>query len=149
MNVGNPLDLLGDATTERYRTMLNLVLNDKNVDGVLLIALYQTPLLTTEIVEVIAEAQHNTKKPIIVISTGGEFTELLSKSLMERGIPVFNFPTETVSALDKVVAYQIRNKHARPEESKVIQTIKIDKVKMSKKASPKKTKIKKLNRKKK
>lgn len=148
MNVGNPLDLLGDATTERYRTMLNLVLNDKNVDGILLIALYQTPLLTTEIVEVIAEAQHNTKKPIIVISTGGEFTELLSKSLMERGIPVFNFPTETVNALDKVVAYQIRNKHIKPSEASIIKTIKIEKNKISKKAKSNKTKITKSKRKK-
>ena len=114
MNVGNPLDLLGDATTERYRETLNLCLNDKNVDGVLLIVLYQTPLITTEIVEVITEAHSNSKKPIIVVSTGGEFTELLSKSLMERGIPVFNFPTETITALDKVVAYELKHKHVKP-----------------------------------
>ncbi|MEK6915789.1 MAG: CoA-binding protein [Nanoarchaeota archaeon] len=114
MNVGNPLDLLGDATTERYREALNISLLDKNVDGILLIVLYQTPLLTTEIVEVITEAHHNSKKPIIVISTGGEFTELLSRSLMERGIPVFNFPTETITALDKVMSYQLRHKHIKP-----------------------------------
>ncbi len=113
MNVGNPLDLLGDATTERYRDALSITLADKNIDGVVLIALYQTPLLTTEIVEVITEAHHNSNKPIIVISTGGEFTELLSKSLMERGIPVFNFPTETITALDKVVSYQLKHKHVK------------------------------------
>jgi acetyltransferase len=113
MNVGNPLDLLGDATTERYRDTLNLCLGDKNIDGIVLIALYQTPLLTTEIVEVITEAHRNSNKPIIVISTGGEFTELLSKSLMERGIPVFNFPTETITALDKVVNYQLKHKHVK------------------------------------
>jgi acetate---CoA ligase (ADP-forming) len=116
MNIGNPLDLLGDATTERYRDSLDLTLADKNVDGVLLIALYQTPLLTTEIVEVITEAKHNSKKPIIVVSTGGEFTELLSKSLMERGIPVFNFPNETITALDKVVAYEMRHNHTKQIE---------------------------------
>ena len=113
MNVGNPLDLLGDATTERYKDALALTLADKNIDGIVLIALYQTPLLTTEIVEVITEAHHNSNKPIIVISTGGEFTELLSKSLMERGIPVFNFPTETITALDKVVSYQLKHKHVK------------------------------------
>ncbi len=109
MNVGNPLDLLGDATTERYRRALDSCLNDKNVDGVLLVVLYQTPLITTEIVEVISEAHRKYTKPIIVVSTGGEFTELLSRSLMERGLPVFYFPTEAITALDKVVEYQIRN----------------------------------------
>ncbi len=141
MNVGNPLDLLGDATTERYRDMLNLCLADKNIDGVVLIALYQTPLLTTEIVEVITEAHRNSKKPIIVVSTGGEFTELLSKSLMERGIPVFNFPTETITSLDKVVNYQLKHKHvkvvttpAKAEEVKEIKkTLKKIKSKIAKK----------------
>lgn len=141
MNVGNPLDLLGDATTERYRDALSLTLADKNIDGVVLIALYQTPLLTTEIVEVITEAHRNSKKPIIVISTGGEFTELLSKSLMERGIPVFNFPTETITALDKVVNYQLKHKHVKivttppikEEKEKII----LGKLKAKPKAKPK------------
>lgn len=138
MNIGNPLDLLGDATTERYRDALNLTLADKNVDGVLLIALYQTPLLTTEIVEVITEAHHTSKKPIVVVSTGGEFTELLSKSLMERGIAVFNFPEETIAALDKVVAYEIRNKYAAPKQevvngAKPKKLVKVKKIKSKKK----------------
>ncbi len=129
MNVGNPLDLLGDATTERYRDTLNLCLADKNIDGIVLIALYQTPLLTTEIVEVITEAHRNSKKPIVVISTGGEFTELLSKSLMERGIPVFNFPTETITALDKVVNYQLKHKHVKiVAEKDLKKEIKIEKI---------------------
>ena len=105
MNIGNPLDLLGDATTERYRIALNFTLADKNVDGVLLIVLYQTPLITTEIVEVITDAHRNSNKPIIVVSTGGEFTELLSKSLMERGIAVFNFPTKPISPLNKFFSF--------------------------------------------
>jgi len=143
MNIGNPLDLLGDATTERYRDALNLCLADKNIDGIVLIALYQTPLLTTEIVEVITESHRNSKKPIIVVSTGGEFTELLSKSLMERGIPVFNFPTETITALDKVVNYQLKHKHVKVvnvvKEEKVI----LGKMKTKHKAKPKATKKKK------
>ncbi|MEK6894885.1 MAG: CoA-binding protein [Nanoarchaeota archaeon] len=135
MNIGNPLDLLGDATTERYRDTLSLCLADKNIDGIVLIALYQTPLLTTEIVEVITEAHHNSKKPIVVISTGGEFTELLSKSLMERGIPVFNFPTETITALDKVVAYQMKHKNIKVD---VVKMEAVKKVKSQPKARKKK-----------
>jgi len=140
MNVGNPLDLLGDATTERYRDALNLTLADRNVDGILLITLYQTPLLTTEIVEVITEAHHSSKKPIIVVSTGGEFTELLSKSLMERGIPVFNFPNETINALDKVVAYEMRHKHINWNTNEKILKVKNVRPVKAKRVRPKKRK---------
>ncbi len=138
MNIGNPLDLLGDATTERYRLSLDSCLNDKNVDGVLLVVLYQTPLITTEIVEVISEAHRKYTKPIIVVSTGGEFTELLSRSLMERGLPVFYFPTEAITALDKVVEYQLRNgvkrKFVEPVFEEKIVVAKKHAVKIKKKA---------------
>ena len=117
MNVGNPLDLLGDATTERYRQSIDKCIADPGVDGLVVIALYQTPLLTTEIVEVISEAHNNSKKPIIVVSTGGEFTDLLSRSLRERGLPVFSYPDEAITALDKLIAYQLRN----PKPVKIIE----------------------------
>ncbi len=116
MNVGNPLDLLGDATTERYKRAIEVCISDSGVDGLMVIALYQTPLLTTEIVEIISEAHNNSKKPIIVVSTGGEFTDLLSRSLRERGLPVFSYPDEAITALDKLIAYQLRN----PKPTKVI-----------------------------
>lgn len=141
MNVGNPLDLLGDATTERYRLSLDACLNDKNVDGILLVVLYQTPLITTEIVEVISEAHRKYTKPIVVVSTGGEFTELLSRSLMERGLPVFYFPTEAITALDKVVEYQLRTgvKH-KTIEPEFIEKAAIKKSNKKKKAVLKKKK---------
>ncbi len=120
MNVGNPLDLLGDATTERYKRALEVCLKDSGVDGILLIALYQTPLLTTEIVEIISESHRSSQKPIIVVSTGGEFTDLLSRSLRERGLSVFSFPDEAISALDKLIAYQLRIKHNQKTNEKKI-----------------------------
>ncbi len=138
MNIGNPLDLLGDATTERYKQALEACLKDSGIDGVLLIALYQTPLLTTEVVEVISEAHRNFQKPIVVISTGGEFTELLSRSLRERGLAVFSFPDEAITALDKLIAYQMR----APAKIKTVdKTVKMQKEKkVQKKTAGKKAK---------
>jgi acetate---CoA ligase (ADP-forming) len=105
MNLRNPLDLLGDASTDMYREALRVCVQDENVGAILLIVLYQTPLITTEIVEVISEARRNTKKPLIVVSTGGDFTEILSRALEEEGVPVFSFPNEAVSAMDKTAKY--------------------------------------------
>ena len=78
---------------------------DKNNDILLIIALYQTPLLTTAIVDVIIEANNLKKKPILVVSAGGEFTEMLRENLEENKIPCFTFPHQAVDAIKCVVEY--------------------------------------------
>ena len=106
ISLRNPLDLLGDATTDRYQVALESCLKDKNSDILLLIALYQTPMITTDIVDVISEYNKESKKPIIVVSTGAEFTENLSFALEESGIPTFSFPESAINAINKLVWYE-------------------------------------------
>ncbi len=105
ITIVNPLDLLGDATTERYKIALDACIKDTAIDSIVLIALYQTPLITTDIVDVIVEAADLKKKPIAVVSAGGEFTEVLKKSLDENNIPTYTFPEQAVKALSKLVEY--------------------------------------------
>lgn len=97
--IGNPTDLTGDARAEGYRKALEFFLNDKSSDMIAVITLFQTPLLTAEIVDVIAEASRKTSKPIIVISAGGRYTEVLKKSLEEFSIPTFSYPERAANAL--------------------------------------------------
>ena len=74
----------------------------------LVIALYQTPLLTPDIVDVIIEANNLKKKPILVVSAGGEFTEVLKENLEETGVPCFTFPHQAVSAIKYLLEYHGR-----------------------------------------
>jgi len=106
--IGNPIDLVGDATTERYRVAIETCLNDNNVDVILLIVLYQTPLIDTTILDIITEANDLKKKPIIVVSTGGEFTDVLKRSLEDNNIANFTFPDEAVKAVKALVDYYMR-----------------------------------------
>ena len=110
LNIRNPLDLGGDATTERYRQAIELCMNDKNIDIFLIIILYQTPLITTDVVDIISEARRENKKPIIVVSTGAEFTENLSETLEQSNIPTFTFPENAIKAIDKIVWYEKNKK---------------------------------------
>ena len=109
VKVHNPLDLAGDATTERYRVAIEALLADKNVDMILVIALYQTPLLTTDIVDILVEVNDLRKKPIAVVSTGGDFTEVLRKSLEENGVPCYTFPENAIAALAQAAHYYEKN----------------------------------------
>ncbi|MBI4170345.1 MAG: CoA-binding protein [Candidatus Aenigmarchaeota archaeon] len=101
----NPMDLLGDATTERYKIAINAALKDYGVDILLLIVLYQTPLVSTDIVDIIVETNDLCRKPIVCVSTGGEFTETLKKNLESNGVPCYNFPEDAVRAIEKFVQY--------------------------------------------
>ncbi|MBI4163139.1 MAG: CoA-binding protein, partial [Candidatus Aenigmarchaeota archaeon] len=108
----NPLDLLGDANNEKYKIALQTINNDKNADVMLVIILYQTPLITTDIVNMLTEFNAEAKKPLVVVSTGGELTELLSKRLEELNVPVYTFPKNAVRAISKMVEYYKR-RHQR------------------------------------
>ena len=51
---------------------------------------------------------------------------------MDRGIPVFKFPAETIAALDKVVGYELRHKHVKPIAIVKEETVKARKINKSK-----------------
>ena len=104
----NPMDLVGDATTDRYNLAINACLDDKNIDILLVVILYQTPLITTDIVDVVIEANNQRKKPIIVVSTGGEFTEVLKEALEDAGLPCYTFPEGAVDSIKRLVDYYCR-----------------------------------------
>jgi len=101
--VKNPLDLTGDADTERYRLAIDAAVKDPGVDMLAVILLFQIPTLTGEVVEVVTGAKG--KKPIVVISCGGKYTEALKKPLEEAGIPTFSYPERAIAALRALYEY--------------------------------------------
>lgn len=105
ITIANPLDLVGDASTESYKIALDHTIKDKNIDIILLIALHQTPLLGPDVVDVIVEANKQTSKPIIIVSTGAQFTENLNKVLEKEDMVTYPFPERAVKALDALVEF--------------------------------------------
>ncbi len=104
-SVHNPLDLIGDATAERYRKALEIVSNDENVDSIIVITLFQLAPLSSEIMDVLAEANAKTHKPLIVCSAGGEYTRVLLRSFEKQGIPAYPTPERAVKALRVLTEY--------------------------------------------
>ncbi len=108
-SIKNPLDVIGDADTARYRSVLEVCMNEKQIDMILAVMLYQVPRLGTDAVDMLIDFQKQNKKPIVVVSPGGEFTQSLKRSLESSGVPVFDFPEEAVIALKRLVEFR---KHA-------------------------------------
>lgn len=107
-SIHNPLDLIGDADVNRYEIAINNVIKDKNVDGIIIVTLLQTASLGPEIVDVIVSANDRSKKPIVVSASGGEYTQLLLRSLEKDGIPAYPSPDRAVLAMKTLIKYKDR-----------------------------------------
>ena len=79
---GNPIDVLGDATPERFAKSTEIVLEDENVDAVLVLLTPQAMTAPTETAEAISKLAANTTKSIMAAWLGG--------ASMREGIQIFN-----------------------------------------------------------
>jgi len=103
----NPLDLIADARAKRYETVLDLVLSDPNVDGVLVINMLKSCFFQPEDAKTIVEAsEKHPEKPIVDVSAGGEDFTLLHKVLIDTKIPLYNLPEKAAKALKALRTYQ-------------------------------------------
>jgi acetyl coenzyme A synthetase (ADP forming)-like protein len=104
--ISNPLDVLGDATEERYRIAIDACLKDKNNDILLVVILPQTPLLKLDaLAQQAITAAQKSKKPVIAIVTGSAFAQRFARRLEDTGIPCYEFPVRAVRALDALAGY--------------------------------------------
>jgi acyl-CoA synthetase (NDP forming) len=102
----NPIDMIADARAERYRKVLELVLADDNVDGVLVINMLKSCFFEPEDAKVIPEvAAKYPNKPVVDVAAGGEDFELVYGVIGESSIPVYNLPEKGVKALKVLRTY--------------------------------------------
>ncbi|MFH1748767.1 MAG: acetate--CoA ligase family protein [Planctomycetota bacterium] len=98
-SIKNPVDVIGDARSDRYRAALDAVTSDEGVDQILVIVTPQTMTDVTEIAEVIRESKSFCGKPIVGSLMGhvdvGAGVQLLQKS----GVPTYTFPEDAMRAM--------------------------------------------------
>ncbi len=104
-NIGNPLDLIADATVELYEKAIEEFNKDKNIDFVIICVLLQTPPMNEKIINVLVNASEDKRKPIAVVAVGGSYTEHYRKILENRGVPSFGSPYSAVKAISKFIEY--------------------------------------------
>jgi len=108
----NPIDLIADARGERYALVLDVVLSDPNVDGVMVINMLKSCFFEPEDALAIAEtAKKHPQKPVVDVPAGGEDFTLVQKILKKTRIPAYNLPEKAAKALKCLRIYQrIREK---------------------------------------
>lgn len=102
--VKNPIDLIGDADAERYLVTLRETMRSKEFDSFVVITLFQVTTLEEKVVDYIIDLK-KWGKPIVVCSTGGEFSQRMNKKLRVNGIPVAPSPERAVKTVEALYRY--------------------------------------------
>jgi acetyltransferase len=102
----NPVDLLEEATPERFRAVLGICLKDSASNGFLVIYTPQGATEPSMIAKIVTDLAKQTKKPVIV-SLIGEDAQCWKarKALQRSGIPTFNTPEQAVATFMYMHSY--------------------------------------------
>ncbi|MGH7222095.1 MAG: GNAT family N-acetyltransferase [Gemmataceae bacterium] len=102
----NPIDLLGDATPERYRLAVETCGPDANVEGILILLTPQAMTDPTETARQLQPFAHLPNKPVLACWIGGTAVREGIELLNTAGIPTFDAPESAIRAFLHMVQYR-------------------------------------------
>jgi acetyltransferase len=106
---GNPIDVLGDAGAERYKTAVEACLNDPNVDGVLIIFTQQAVSRAVKIAKTIVEllkSKTYQNKTILTSFMGYGAVQEANSILNAHNIPTYSTPENAIKTYMYMYQYQ-------------------------------------------
>ncbi|MGC8873349.1 MAG: acetate--CoA ligase alpha subunit [Chloroflexia bacterium] len=105
-NLYNPVDVIGDARSDRYRAALTAVLRDPGVDGVVVLLTPQAMTDVLDIAQTVLEIARAYDKPVVTSFIGGKVVEPAVRLFQQNRIPTYPFPERAVMALGAMEAYR-------------------------------------------
>lgn len=101
----NPIDILGDASPERFGRALEVCFNAKNIDGVLVILAPQALTSPISVAERLVETITGRQYPVFTCWMGGKSISSAVEILNKAGIPTYDTPERAVRAFLYMVEY--------------------------------------------
>ena len=104
-NIGNPVDVVGDADAVRYEKALEILAGDKEIDMVLAILTHQTMTEVEATANAIVKTKNRTGKPLIACFMGGNSVKEGVDILHRGGVSMIEYPEEAANAASKLSLY--------------------------------------------
>jgi len=101
----NPVDILGDASPERYAKALHIAANDPNSDGMLVILTPQAMTDPTATAEELKPYAQSLGKPVLASWMGGSDVEDGEAILSLANIPTFPYPDTAARMFNYMAQY--------------------------------------------
>ena len=106
---GNPIDVLGDAQADRYKTAVEACLNDENIDGLLIIFTQQAvgdPIAITKAIVDLVKSKAYQNKTILTSFMGYNSVQEANGILNANNIPTYSTPEQAIKTYMQMYHYQ-------------------------------------------
>ena len=101
----NPIDILGDASPQRFADAIEICVAAEEFDGVLVILSPQAMTDPTAVAEILASSFQNKQYPLFTAWMGGVDVAKGKEILNQSGIPTYETPEEAIRAFFYMVDY--------------------------------------------
>lgn len=102
---GNPIDILGDASAERYREALDAVLRADEVDASVVVLTPQAMTEPLESARAVVQVAAEVHKPVLTSWMGERSVRAAVESLNRAGLATYRTPEQAVRAFMRLVEY--------------------------------------------
>jgi acetyltransferase len=97
IKLGNPLDLIGDATSSRYLSALKVLSQDLTIDAIVCVVTEQAVTDMPELTQVLSRPWG--KHLLFACLAGGDQMEVYRQALKAAGVSVTRYPNETAETI--------------------------------------------------
>ena len=102
----NPVDLTGSVTDAMFEVAADLMFQDPEVDGIILLGLHHLPALREKYIEGVARVADKYSKPIVMCDIGETEMALYTRFRFDKlGIPAYPSPEDAARAMKALVSY--------------------------------------------
>ena len=114
----NPIDILGDASVERYISAIDVVLKDPEVHGVVIIYTPQGVATAVDLARAISKTAKKSTKPILTAMMGSKEVEKARQVFYDNKVPTYEFPEEAIKTYMYMYHYarNLENLYETPED---------------------------------
>jgi len=101
----NPVDIIGDATPERFGAAVSACLQDANVDGLVVMLTPQAMTQPVAAAQAVVDAVNKTDKPVLTCWMGGQQVRPAWDVFAKNGVPHFRTPEACIEAFACLCAF--------------------------------------------
>ncbi len=121
----NPVDLTGSVTDEMFEVAADLMFQDPEVHGIILLGLHHLPALREKYIDGVAEISKKYTKPIVMCDIGETEMALYTRSRFDKlGVPSFPSPEDAARAMSALARYGAYLKKANCAEEYISEFLK-------------------------